>query len=222
MATMLPFIFLAVAAFLLNIVVTRLISLQREQIAVLKAFGYSNLDVGLHYVKLVMLIALIGSAIGTLLGVWMGQALGGCIWSSIDSRSSSTCCIPRVVVMAVFLTTGASLAGVILAVRKAVSLAPAEAMRAAPPARYRPTIIERIGLKRFFDQPTRIIFRNLERQPIKAGLTIIGMASSCAILIMGLFFNDSFDHIIEVQYGVRSAGRLHDFVRRAVTSAAAL
>jgi putative ABC transport system permease protein len=201
MATMLPIIFLAVAAFLLNIVVTRLISLQREQIAVLKAFGYSNLDIGLHYVKLVMLIALIGSALGTGLGMWMGQALGGMYLEFYRFPQLEYVLRFQVVVMAVFLTTGASLAGVLFAVRKAVSLAPAEAMRAAPPARYRPTIIERIGLKRFFDQPTRIIFRNLERQPIKAGLTIIGMASSCAILIMGLFFNDSFDHIVEVQYG---------------------
>lgn len=201
MAMMLPIIFLAVAAFLLNIVVTRLISLQREQIAVLKAFGYSNRDVGLHFVKLVLLIAVIGSAIGTAAGVWMGAAMGRLYLDYFRFPELEYVLNIRVVVMAVVLTSGASLAGVVLAVRRAVRLAPAEAMRAAPPARYRPTIVERLGLRRFLDQPTRIIMRNLERQPVKAGLTVLGIASSCAILIMGLYVVDAFDHIIDVQYG---------------------
>jgi putative ABC transport system permease protein len=201
MSAMLPIIFLAVAAFLLNIVVTRLIGLQREQIAVLKAFGYSNLAVGLHYIKLVLLIAVIGSAIGTALGIWMGRALGNLYLEYYRFPQLEYILRPGVVFTAFMLTAGAALAGVLFAVRRAVRLAPAEAMRAAPPASYRPTVVERLGLKRFFDQPTRIIMRNLERQPIKSLLTVIGMASSCAILIMGLFFNDSFDRIIEVQFG---------------------
>jgi putative ABC transport system permease protein len=75
-------------------------------------------------------------------------------------------------------------------------------MRPAPPASYRPTVVERLGLQRFFDQPTRMILRNLERQPVRALLTVAGIASSCAILIMGLFFVDSIDHVVRVQYGL--------------------
>lgn len=201
MSSMLPIIFLAVAAFLLNIVVTRLIGLQREQIAVLKAFGYGNLAVGMHYVKFVLLIAIIGSAIGTAIGVWMGRALGDLYLAYYRFPQLEYLLEMRVVFTAFVLTAGASLAGVVLAVRKAVRLAPAEAMRPAPPATYRPTFVERLGLKQYFDQPTRIIMRNLERQPVKSLLTVVGMASSCAILIMGLFFTDAFDRIIDVQFG---------------------
>ncbi|WP_296900390.1 FtsX-like permease family protein, partial [Thiohalocapsa sp.] len=67
-AVFMPTIFLGIAAFLLNIVLSRIISTQRDQIAVLKAFGYSNQAVGLHYLKLVLLITLVGGAIGTGLG----------------------------------------------------------------------------------------------------------------------------------------------------------
>ena len=74
-------------------------------------------------------------------------------------------------------------------------------MRAEPPATYRPTVIERLGLRHLFDQPTRMIARNLERQPVKAVLTVVGMSASCAILVTGLFFGDAFDYIIDVQYG---------------------
>jgi putative ABC transport system permease protein len=75
-------------------------------------------------------------------------------------------------------------------------------MRPAPPATYRRTLVERLGLQRLLDQPTRMILRSLERQPVKALLTVVGIASSCAILIMGLFFTDVIDHIIRVQYGL--------------------
>jgi putative ABC transport system permease protein len=59
LAVMFPAIFLSVAAFLLNVVVGRLVSTQREQIGVLKAFGYSHRAVGLHYLKLVLLVVLL-------------------------------------------------------------------------------------------------------------------------------------------------------------------
>jgi putative ABC transport system permease protein len=201
-ATVLPIVFLAVAAFLLNIVVNRLISLQREQIAVLKAFGYSNTHVGFHYVKLVLLISFIGTAAGIVLGVWMGRGLGNLYLEYYRFPYLEYTLRLSVVFIAVALTTGTSLIGVIQAVRKAVRLPPAEAMRPAPPAEYRATIVERLGLQQYFDQPTRMILRNLERRPAKALLTIIGMSSSCAILIMGLFFSDSFDYVINVQFGL--------------------
>ena len=202
MATLLPAIFLGVAAFLLNIVVTRLIVLQREQIAVLKAFGYRDLEVGLHYVKLVLVIAVGGALLGTLLGVWAGRALGEMYLQFYRFPFLEHTLRPRVVVIAVALTTGASLVGVVRAVRRAVRLPPAEAMRPAPPATFRRTVLERLGLSHLLDQPTRIVLRNLERQPVKALLTIVGIASSCAILVTGLFWGDTIDHIVRVQYGI--------------------
>ncbi len=202
MATMLPVIFLAVAAFLLNIVVTRLIGTQREQIAVLKAFGYSNGDVGWHYIKLVFVIALIGAAAGVAAGMWMGRGMGNLYLTFYRFPYLDYALDPSVVSSAVALTVGATFAGVIRAVRRAVTLPPAEAMRPAPPASYRPTFVERIGLQKYLDQPTRMILRNLERQPVKALLTVTGIASSCAILIMGLFMSGAFDYIIRVQYGI--------------------
>lgn len=202
MAFILPMIFLAVAAFLLNIVVSRLIALQREQIAILKAFGYSSLAVAMHYLKLVLLIALAGTVAGTVLGIWMGGAMAEMYLEYYNFPFLEYRLSLSVVLTAVVLTGGASLAGAAMAVRRALQLPPAEAMRPAPPPKFRSTIVERLGLQGLFDQPTRIILRNLERQWVKAALTVVGISSSCAILIMGLFWGDSFDYIIDVQYGI--------------------
>jgi len=202
MSAFLPAVFLAVAAFLLNIVITRLISLQREQIGILKAFGYRDLDVGLHYVKLVLLIALLGAAGGTAVGVWAGKALGQLYLQFYRFPYLDYALHPTVLLTAVGLTSGASLAGVLMAVRKAVRLPPAEAMRPAQPARYRRAMVERLGLRRLLDEPTRMILRNVERQWIKAALTVVGIASACALLVSGLFMGDVIDHIVRVQFEV--------------------
>jgi len=221
MAFLLPLIFLAVAAFLLNMVVTRMVTLQREQIAVLKAFGYSNGAIGFHYVKLVLAIAVLGCVVGTAAGAWMGGLLGEIYLEYYRFPSLDYTLRLPVVLTAAALTVGASLIGVVQAVRRAVGLPPAEAMRPAPPARYRPTLVERLGMQRFLDQPTRMILRNLEREPLKAGMTVFGMAISCAILIMGLFFVDAFDRMIEIQYGIAQRDDL-TVVFAEPTSAAAL
>ena len=219
-STMLPIIFLGVAAFLLNVVVSRLIALQREQIGVLKAFGYRNRDVGLHYMKLVLIVALIGSAAGTALGLWLGKLLGDLYLAYYHFPALDYRIRPSIVLTAVILTTGASLAGVLRAVGQAVRLPPATAMRAAPPAMYRATLVERLGLQRLFDQPTRMIMRNLERRPARALLTMTGIASSCAILIMGLFFTDSFKFIMRVQYGLAQRENLTVTFNEATSTAA--
>ncbi len=220
MSTVLPLIFLSVAAFLLNIVVGRIIGTQREQIAVLKAFGYSNLDVGFHYVKLVLMIAAVGAVGGTLLGTWLGRELAELYMQFYRFPYLEYTLRVPVIVAAVALTTAASLLGVVRAVRRAVQLPPAEAMRPAPPATYRPAILERLGLQRLFDQPTRMISRNLERQPVKALLTIVGMGAACAILIVGLFFTDAFDYIVDVQYGMADRADLTVTFNQPTSSAA--
>lgn len=219
-ATILPSVFLAVAAFLLNIVVSRLVATQREQIAVLKAFGYTNRSVGVHYVKLVLVIALAGAAIGTGVGVWAAFVLGDVYLDYFRFPAIQYTLRPSVVIGAVALTTGAALLGVIRAVGSAVRLAPAEAMRPQAPASYRPTVVERLGLQHLFDQPTRMILRNLERQPIKALFTVLGIAMASALLVIGLFFGNAFERIIHVQYGLSQREDLAvSFVEPTSTSA---
>lgn len=201
-AILLPLILLAVAAFLLNIVVSRLITLQREQIAILKAFGYSNAAVGFHYLQMILIVALSSAVVGILISLPVGGAMTDLFLDYFKFPYLDYKLGWDVVLTAVLLTAGSSVAGAITAVRRALKLPAAEAMRPEPPPSFRQTFIERLGLQRWFDQPTRIILRNLERQWGKAALTITGISSSCAILIMGLFFNDIFDHIVHIQYGL--------------------
>ncbi|MEM6792587.1 MAG: FtsX-like permease family protein [Acidobacteriota bacterium] len=223
---MIPFIFMSVAVFLLNVVLSRIISVQREQIAALKALGYQNHEVGWHY----GLWSLSISALGGGFGVALGRVLGGGMLSLYNDyfrfpfleQNLSL----QVVLGAVSISLAAAVLGSVRSVRQAVQLPPAEAMRPEPPARYRRTLVERLGLEKLLSQPARIVLRNLERQPLRALASIAGIAASGGLLVIGLFMLDSIEVILDQQFFVsqrqditvsfvepRSAAALHEIHR---------
>lgn len=200
MALIPPSIFLSVAAFLLNVVMTRLIGLQREQIAVLKAFGYTRLEIALHYLKFVLVLAILGSMIGVLAGQFLGRQFTAMYAQFFKLPAYEYRLEAWVVVIAVLLTTSAAVFGTLFAVRRAVILPAAEAMRPEPPAEYHRTWLETLGLARLLPSAGRMILRRLGRQPVRAGMTVLGIALSCAILVMGSFVQDTIDFMLEFQF----------------------
>ncbi len=199
-AEIFPMIFIGVAAFLLNVVISRTVSTQREQIAALKAIGYSNLDVGIHFAKLVLVIVLVGVVAGTAAGVWMGKGLGRIYMEFYRFPNLMFELKPIVVATAVLITASSALMGTLRSVRQAALLPPAQAMRAEPPSSYKTSFLEKIGLGPILSQPSRIILRNIERKPVKALFSVIGIAFACAIMITSGFFSDSVDFMVNVQF----------------------
>jgi putative ABC transport system permease protein len=202
MATMFPVIFLGVAAFLLNVVTTRLVSTQREQIAALKAFGYSQLAIAIHYLKLVILIVVVGAILGIAGGIWLGQGLSHLYMEFYRFPFLRYELQPHVILSAMAISIGAAMVGTLFAVRQAALLPPAQAMRPEPPARYRETVLEHLGLKPYLSQPTRMIARHIERKPLKSLLTILGIAFACAIMTISNFQQDAIDFMMEVQFNL--------------------
>jgi putative ABC transport system permease protein len=202
MAAVFPVIFLGVAAFLLNVVITRLVYTQRNQIAILKAFGYSNLAVGRHYAALALVIVLIGLAGGIAVGAWMGRGLSALYMEFYRFPFTEYHLHADVIVLAALVSIAAGMTGAVLAVHRAVQLPPAEAMRPETPAVYRETLIERLGLQRWFSQPTRMIARHIERRPLKSLLSIGGIAAACGIVMVANFQQDAVTYMIDVQYAM--------------------
>jgi putative ABC transport system permease protein len=200
MGLVIPVIFLTVAAFLLNVVLSRLVSTQREQIAALKSFGYTRLEVGLHYLGLVLVLVVFGVGLGTAAGVWMGRGLTELYTRFFHFPVFQFHADLGVVLLALLVSGGAAVLGTLGAVRRAARLPPAEAMRPEPPAAYRPTFLERGGLQALFSPATRMILRQLERRPVKALFSCFGIALAVAILILGNFMQDSIAYVIEFQF----------------------
>ncbi len=197
-----PLIFLGVAAFLLHITLSRLIKTQRDQVAVLKAFGYSNGAIALHYMGFAAVAVLIGALAATGLGIWAGSGLTTMYKDFFRFPILEYHAGGSVIIAALLISAVAAAVGALGAVRQVLKLPPAEAMRPEAPARFKPGPLERLGLGRLFSTSVRMIIRSLERNPVKASLSSLGIALSVAILIVGNFSYDSFEYLIDVEFRI--------------------
>lgn len=207
LGTVLPAIFLAVAGFLLHVVTARLVATQREQVAALKALGYPDRRIAAHYLKLVAPMVLGGFALGLLLGNWMGSMLTG-LYADFFRFPSFTHRVPPALALgALALVALTAVLGTMTAIAATVRLSPAEAMRPPAPGRYRRSLLERVPRLRT-SPALRMILRNIERRPLRAGVTVGGMAAAVAIVVMGNFFRDAIEVIVDTQFNLAMRGDL--------------
>jgi putative ABC transport system permease protein len=197
LAGMIPIVFLGVAAFLINLVLARLIRLQRSEIATLKAIGYPNRRIGNHYLGLVLVVLVPGSLLGIAGGLWLGELVLG-LYSGIFRFPDLTF---EADVSLLAIGVGASgvsaVLGALGAVRSAVRLPPAEAMRPPAPARYRPGLIEKLRLAQVLGPSGLMVFREIQRRPLRSALSSLGIAGAAALLILGRFGWDSLTAYFE-------------------------
>lgn len=202
MGTAIPAIFLLVAAFLLNIVLSRIIATQRTEIAVLKAFGYSNLEVGWHYLRFALAAVVVGVLAGAGMGIWLGQKMVLIYGDFFDFPALRYQVSFGLIGIAGGVSALGAGLGALGAVRRAVVLPPAEAMRPEPPASFRPGLFERIGLGEALPAAARMILRNIERKPARSLFSAVGVAFSVAILVVGLFMFDGVSLMMDLQFRV--------------------
>ena len=199
-AFVIPPVFLAVAAFLINMVLSRLIDTERQSIGLLKSLGYSHWEIGRHYLKFALLIAAAGVAIGCACGLWLGQWMTG-LYQDYFRFPFLEYRIDRSVFLgAILISFAAALAGTWSAVLRATRLAPAAAMLPPAPAIYHRTFADRLGLDRHISMPSQMILRHLERWPLRALLTMAGTAMAVMLMVSLFFFFDAIDELVDGFY----------------------
>jgi putative ABC transport system permease protein len=204
----LPPIFLAVAAFLLNIVLARLIDTEREVIGLMKAFGYTDRAVMLHYAQLALLLSAFGLVLGALLGTWLGRGLAGMyqqyfVFPFLEFRAGL---LPYLVGFGTTLI--AVLAGAVLSVSRAASLTPAEAMRPPAPANFSGRKIASRMTRSMPDEPSRMVVRNLLQRPLRSALTILGLSAALALYVASASATDNVDRMIDIAFNRAERGDL--------------
>lgn len=195
-----PLVFLSVAAFMTNAVLGRQIALQREQIAILKAFGFSDRAVALHFVKFALVIVLLGALLGAAGGWLLGRKLVAMY--HLFFRFPSLEFLPAwgALGAALAASTFAALAGALGVVRRVVRLTPAEAMRPEPPEDFRPSPLEKLGVVRRAGVSLRMALRNLSRRRWRAALTAAALSLATGILVVPNAFRDGIAHVLDFQW----------------------
>jgi len=204
MSVTVPFIFFGVAAFLLNIALNRLVMAQREQIATLKALGFPSLPLGLHYLKLVAVIVSLGSILGVAGGYLFGHAMIASYHAFFRFPTLDFILTGWSIVVGVAISLAAASVGVLTAVRSVVALKPAVAMRPEAPIRFRRSIFEALLPGR--SPRAKMIVRHIAGRPLQTALTTIGIAFAVPMVVLGLFWRDSVDHMMDVQFNMIERG----------------
>jgi putative ABC transport system permease protein len=200
LAIVTPSIFFGIAAFLLNVVLGRLIEAQREQIASLKALGFPAGPIAWHYLKFASAIALCGSLLGIGLGLWMAAK----VIAMYRPFFRFPLIEPHTEAWVLFVAIGVSLLAanlsVLAAVLRVIRLAPAEAMRPPVPAQFRRGIIETLGLEGWLPARRLVAVRGITGRPFRAAFTILGIALAVPLVLMGLFWFDALTYMIEINF----------------------
>jgi putative ABC transport system permease protein len=195
-----PPLFLGIAAFLLHIVVSRLIETEREQIGLLKAFGYSNAQVSWLYIKLVMSIVVVGLLTGFVFGTWLGRGMTELYTEFFRFPFLYYIVDKSIYVTVTLISIAVGLIGALASVWRAALLMPAVAMTPPPPTSYRTAWIERLLRLKSLSEPSRMILRHTLRWPLRSFLNVLGTALAVSILISSIFFLDSIKWMIDVQF----------------------
>ena len=199
-ATYIPAIFLSVSAFLLYTLLSRLVSIERSQIALLKSFGYSSARVGVHFLEFALLVVGIGLLLGTAMGVMFGSGLIGLYRLYFHFPSLPYQVPVAVLLWATVIALGAAASGSLTAVWRAIRLPPAEAMRPEPPGNFRAGLLESVGLMRLLGASGRVVARNLARRPLRAAMSVAGIAAAVATVVLGRFTFDAVNHLVAVHF----------------------
>lgn len=197
-----PLIFLGVAAFILHVALTRALAMQRTQIASLKALGYATGALAWHYTKWALAIAALGATVGVAVGAWLGAGLIGIYNAFFRFPALAYHLSPGVIVQAMSGSLVVAVLGAQTAVRRAVRVPPAEAMRPEPPARYRRSLLELRWRPLRLPFASRMVVRSLERQPVRALFSTFGIGLAAAVLFVGLGFIDVMETLVDNQFSV--------------------
>lgn len=200
MSRIIPPIFFAVAAFLINMALARLVAREREQIGLLKAIGYGSRTIAVHYLKFVTVIAAVGIVIGIAAGIWLGRGMAELYSEFFHFPFLVFLNPPDVFAIAAAVSLLAAWVGALNAVRKAVALSPAVAMAAPAPPNYGRSLFTLTRFAAALPQAASMVLRHTLRFPVRSGLTVLGIAASGGLLIMSLSTSDSIEFMIDVTF----------------------
>lgn len=195
-----PLIFLGVAAFLVNIVLSRIVASQREQVGMLKAFGVTTWELSRHYAIMALVPVVGGALLGCAVGAWLADLLAALYAQSYRIPDAPFQPAPTVMLAAITISVIAALLGALSAVRRVQRLPAAEAMRPESPVRYRAGLAERWHLERWVSPAGRMTLRSMARRPWRAVLSLLGMAMGVGVMILGMFMFDAIDAVRDVYF----------------------
>ncbi len=195
-----PIVFILVTFLTLLTTMTRIISHQRTQIGVLKAVGYKNRTIILHFMSYGFWLVLAGAILGLILGPMIIPNL---FYPTMTYRYSLPEWNPgfdiSFVVVAALMVLSSLLVSY-LAARNISKENPANTMRPKAPNISSSGFLEKSSLWNRLNFNLRWNYRDAKRNKFRALMAIVGVMGCVALLVSAFGMNDSMDNLKTWEY----------------------
>ncbi len=193
METIFPGLFVFIALLGVMTTMTRLVTRQRTLIGTLKALGFSRAVVMWHYISYALVITLVGSAAGGVVGYC---TLGVQLHKNMNMFYSNPYAEMELSVLPFLLTAGISLLAVMtnyFACRKLLAKNASEILKPEPPAAVGAGFMEKTFLWKKLDFATRWNLRDVNNNRMRTVTGILGVVM-CSSLMLAAFGSDELSH----------------------------
>ncbi len=199
-AMILPPIFYGISAFLVAMVISRIIALERSEIGLLKAVGYSDVEICVHYLLLAVLIAVAGTVIGWGVGTWLARALARLYAQFFDFPYLIYNLSYSAYALSGLLAVASAALGAARSALRAARLPPAVAMAPPAPPRFKRSLLDRAMTAARLSQPLVMILRSVLRWPLRSAMTALGLALAVAVMVATSFFPAALDELVATTF----------------------
>ena len=200
-ASIMPTIFLVVAALVLNILMSRLVDQQQTIIGTLKGLGYADSQIFMHYVKFAGTIGILGAAVGCAAGYGMSEFVTRLYRTFFEFPELANRFEPTIYLLGIAISLACSLGGAVHGARLALKLRPAEAMHVKPPAQGKTVWLEKITfLWQRLSFGWRMVFRNLIRNRLRTAVCLFAAAMGAGLMTTGFILYNATGYLIEFQF----------------------
>lgn len=199
--SVMPLIFLTVAALVLNVLMTRLTEQQRVVLGTLKALGYSASTIIAHFLRFGLVVGLVGGLIGCVLGYWFASLVTSMYRQFYEFPELPNRIYPWTYVGAVVVSLVFAMLGTLQGARQVLRLQPAEAMRAKPPRQGGAILLERITwLWRQFNFGWRMVLRSVVRNRVRTAVGMFAAAMGASLLVCGFCLVGATYHLVDLEF----------------------
>lgn len=199
--TMVPAVFLGIAAFILHVLMGRLVAAQRAQVALMRAFGYTRAAVALHFLKFAAIVGVLGALVGTVGGLLMARGMLRMYQQFFEFPVLTLTPDPLAIAAGAATSVVFACLGTAHAVWTVSRLDPAEGMRPPAPATYGETLLERFrALWASLGFAPRMVLRHVARNRLRSAITALGVSLATAITLFAFFAFGAWAQILDVQY----------------------
>ena len=202
MATAITLLFLIVAAVIINVMLARIVKKDRMSIGVMKALGYNNLHIVIHYTKFALMIGLVGSILGILLSIPLSSAFTNLYILYMNIPMFEMKVYPSYFIYGIILTSIFCIVSGLMGARSVLKILPADAMKAESPKTGGRIWLERVKpIWSRISFSTKMVIRNILRNKKRALFLLIGIALTYSITMVPIFMSSVWTNLFTLQYG---------------------